>query len=92
DKMGAHLIKHDGAQGIHFAVWAPNAQRVSVVGDFNNWDGRRHVMRFRADSGIWEIFAPDVPVGVAYKLEIRGKDGVLLPLKADPFARRSELR
>ncbi|NNG69004.1 1,4-alpha-glucan branching protein GlgB [Rhizobium laguerreae] len=92
DKMGAHLIKHDGAQGIHFAVWAPNAQRVSVVGDFNNWDGRRHVMRFRADSGIWEIFAPDVPIGVAYKFEIRGKDGVLLPLKADPFARRSELR
>ncbi|MGO7422166.1 alpha-amylase family glycosyl hydrolase, partial [Rhizobium ruizarguesonis] len=92
DKMGAHLIKHDGAQGIHFAVWAPNAQRVSVVGDFNNWDGRRHVMRFRADSGIWEIFAPDVPIGVAYKFEIRGQDGVLLPLKADPFARRSELR
>ncbi|MBB3137571.1 1,4-alpha-glucan branching enzyme [Rhizobium pisi] len=92
DKMGAHLIKHDGAQGIHFAVWAPNAQRVSVVGDFNNWDGRRHVMRFRADSGIWEIFAPDVPLGVAYKFEIRGQDGVLLPLKADPFARRSELR
>ncbi|MBX5197423.1 1,4-alpha-glucan branching protein GlgB [Rhizobium sp. NZLR10] len=92
DKMGAHLIKHDGAQGIHFAVWAPNAQRVSVVGDFNNWDGRRHVMRFRSDSGIWEIFAPDVPIGVAYKFEIRGQDGVLLPLKADPFARRSELR
>ncbi|WP_434733157.1 1,4-alpha-glucan branching protein GlgB [Rhizobium sp. YTUHZ044] len=92
DKMGAHLIKHDGAQGIHFAVWAPNAQRVSVVGDFNGWDGRRHVMRFRADSGIWEIFAPDVPLGVAYKFEIRGHDGVLLPLKADPFARRSELR
>ncbi|MBX4957782.1 1,4-alpha-glucan branching protein GlgB [Rhizobium lentis] len=92
DKMGAHLIRHDGAQGIHFAVWAPNAQRVSVVGDFNNWDGRRHVMRFRADSGIWEIFAPDIPLGVAYKFEIRGHDGVLLPLKADPFARRSELR
>ncbi|WP_064694308.1 1,4-alpha-glucan branching protein GlgB [Rhizobium aegyptiacum] len=92
DKMGAHLIRHDGAQGIHFAVWAPNAQRVSVVGDFNNWDGRRHIMRFRADSGIWEIFAPDVPLGVAYKFEIRGHDGVLLPLKADPFARRSELR
>ncbi|WP_454851707.1 1,4-alpha-glucan branching protein GlgB [Rhizobium binxianense] len=92
DKMGAHPIRHEGAQGFHFAVWAPNAQRVSVVGDFNNWDGRRHVMRFRADSGIWEIFAPDVPVGVAYKFEIRGKNGVLLPLKADPFARRSELR
>ncbi|UWU20284.1 1,4-alpha-glucan branching protein GlgB [Rhizobium sp. CB3060] len=92
DKMGAHPLKHEGVQGFHFAVWAPNAQRVSVVGDFNNWDGRRHVMRFRSDSGIWEIFAPDVPAGVAYKFEIRGHDGVLLPLKADPFARRSELR
>lgn len=92
DKMGAHPLKHEGVQGFHFAVWAPNAQRVSVVGDFNGWDGRRHVMRFRADSGIWEIFAPDVPAGVAYKFEIRGHDGVLLPLKADPFARRSELR
>ncbi|MBO9125701.1 MULTISPECIES: 1,4-alpha-glucan branching protein GlgB [unclassified Rhizobium] len=92
DKMGAHWIKHEGAQGIHFAVWAPNAQRVSVVGDFNNWDGRRHVMRLRAGAGIWEIFAPDVPTGFAYKFEIRGQDGVLLPLKADPFARRSELR
>ena len=92
DKMGAHWIKHEGAQGIHFAVWAPNAQRVSVVGDFNNWDGRRHVMRLRAGAGIWEIFAPDVPTGVGYKFEIRGQNGVLLPLKADPFARRSELR
>jgi len=92
DKMGAHPLKHEGVQGFHFAVWAPNAQRVSVVGDFNNWDGRRHVMRYRSDSGIWEIFAPDVPAGVAYKFEIRGQDGVLLPLKADPFARRSELR
>jgi 1,4-alpha-glucan branching enzyme len=92
DKMGAHWIKHEGAQGIHFAVWAPNAQRVSVVGDFNNWDGRRHVMRLRAGAGIWEIFAPDVPTGVAYKFEIIGQNGVLLPLKADPFARRSELR
>lgn len=92
DKMGAHWIKHEGAQGIHFAVWAPNAQRVSVVGDFNNWDGRRHIMRLRAGAGIWEIFAPDVPTGVAYKFEIRGQNGVLLPLKADPFARRSELR
>ncbi|MDL2405494.1 1,4-alpha-glucan branching protein GlgB [Rhizobium calliandrae] len=92
DKMGAHPLKHEGVQGFHFAVWAPNAQRVSVVGDFNNWDGRRHVMRFRSDSGIWEIFAPDIPPGVAYKFEIRGHDGVVLPLKADPFARRSELR
>jgi 1,4-alpha-glucan branching enzyme len=92
DKMGAHPIRHDGADGFHFAVWAPNARRVSVVGDFNEWDGRRHVMRLRQDTGIWEIFVPDVPSGAIYKYEIVGKNGELLPLKADPFARRSELR
>ncbi|AFL53836.1 1,4-alpha-glucan branching enzyme [Sinorhizobium fredii] len=92
DKMGAHPISHEGAEGFHFAVWAPNARRVSVVGNFNDWDGRRHVMRLRADTGIWEIFIPGVPIGAPYKYEILGKDGTLLPLKADPFARRSELR
>ena len=92
DKLGAHLIRHDGADGVHFAVWAPNAQRVSVVGDFNDWDGRRHVMRLRRDTGIWEIFAPDIGPGRAYKYEIIGADGVRLPLKADPFAFQSELR
>ncbi len=92
DKMGAHPIHHEGVEGYHFAVWAPNAKRVSVVGGFNDWDGRRHVMRLRKDTGIWEIFAPDVTAGFAYKFEIVGPDGKLLPLKADPFARRSELR
>ncbi len=92
DKMGAHPLSHEGAEGFHFAVWAPNAQRVSVVGDFNSWDGRRHQMRLRIDTGIWEIFIPGVPEGVPYKYEIIGKNGELLPLKADPFARRSELR
>ena len=92
DKMGAHLIHHEGSDGVHFAVWAPNARRVSVVGDFNDWDGRRHVMRLRTDVGIWEIFAPGVKAGAAYKFEIIGPDGERLPLKADPFARRSELR
>ncbi|WP_339761332.1 1,4-alpha-glucan branching protein GlgB [uncultured Hoeflea sp.] len=92
DKMGAHLIHHEGTDGVHFAVWAPNARRVSVVGDFNDWDGRRHVMRLRADVGIWEIFAPGVRPGARYKFEIIGPDGKTLPLKADPFARRSELR
>ena len=92
DKMGAHPLKHEGVDGFHFAVWAPNAQRVSVVGDFNNWDGRRHVMRLRSDTGIWEIFAPDVAAGSAYKFEIIGKSGELLPLKADPYARRGEMR
>jgi len=75
DKMGAHPLKHEGVEGFHFAVWAPNARRVSVVGEFNNWDGRRHVMRLRQDTGIWEIFAPDVRAGAAYKFEIIGKDG-----------------
>lgn len=92
DKLGAHPIRHQGVDGVHFAVWAPNARRVSVVGDFNRWDGRTHVMRLRVDTGIWEIFAPDVPVGSAYKFEIVGVNGNVLPLKADPFARRSELR
>ncbi|GLI99089.1 1,4-alpha-glucan branching protein GlgB [Sphingobium sp. BS19] len=92
DKLGAHLIDHEGAVGTHFAVWAPNARRVSVVGDFNQWDGRRHAMRLRADSGIWEIFVPNVGPGHAYKYEIISGIGVVLPLKADPFAFRSELR
>ena len=58
DKLGAHPMHHEGHDGVHFAVWAPNASRVSVVGDFNGWDGRRHVMRKRLDTGIWEIFVP----------------------------------
>ena len=92
DRMGAHPMRHEGAEGVHFAVWAPNARRVSVVGDFNGWDGRRHSMRLRRDTGIWEIFVPDARPGLVYKYEIIGPDGVRLPLKADPFARASELR
>ncbi|RWE55653.1 1,4-alpha-glucan branching protein GlgB [Mesorhizobium sp.] len=92
DKLGAHLIDHEGASGVHFAVWAPNARRVSVVGDFNEWDGRRHTMRVRRDTGIWELFIPDIGAGRPYKYEIIGPDGVRLPLKADPFAFKSELR
>ncbi|MEM8570155.1 MAG: 1,4-alpha-glucan branching protein GlgB [Pseudomonadota bacterium] len=92
DKLGAHEIRHDGADGVHFAVWAPNARRVSVVGDFNAWDGRRHSMRLRADIGIWEIFVPNVTSGLHYKFEVIAHDGTRLPLKADPFARASELR
>jgi 1,4-alpha-glucan branching enzyme len=92
DKLGAHLISHEGANGVHFAVWAPNARRVSVVGDFNEWDGRRHSMRHRVDTGIWEVFVPDLGAGRPYKYEIIGPKGEKLPLKADPFAFRSELR
>jgi 1,4-alpha-glucan branching enzyme len=92
DKLGAHLISHEGVTGVHFAVWAPNAQRVSVVADFNDWDGRRHVMRRRVDIGVWEIFIPDIANGRSYKFEIIGADGKKLPLKADPFAFAAEFR
>ena len=92
DKLGAHPLRHEGADGVHFAVWAPNARRVSVVGDFNGWDGRNAGMRRRGDAGVWEIFLPAVRVGQAYKYAIVAADGVLLPLKADPFAFRAEYR
>jgi 1,4-alpha-glucan branching enzyme len=91
-RLGAHLVTHEGVAGVVFAVWAPNAQRLSVVGDFNNWDGRRHQMRRRIDSGVWEIFAPDLGVGAVYKYEIIGASGELLPLKADPCGFGAELR
>eukprot|EP01037_Dinobryon_pediforme_P024316 gene24316-26072_t len=92
ERLGAHLMTHQGVAGVHFAVWAPNARRVSVVGDFNAWDGRRHQMRKRIDSGLWEIFVPDVGEGTGYKFEIFSRDGHLLPLKADPFGFGAELR
>ncbi|MCV0396102.1 MAG: 1,4-alpha-glucan branching protein GlgB [Rhizobiaceae bacterium] len=92
DRLGAHVIDHEGASGVHFAVWAPNAKRVSVVGLFNGWDGRRHVMRLRRDTGIWEIFVPGIGEDEPYKFEIVGPRGERLPLKADPFAFRSEFR
>ena len=92
DKLGAHAITFEGVAGTHFAVWAPNARRVSVVGPFNDWDGRRHPMRVRFNTGIWEVFIPGVGAGTLYKFEILGADGTLAPLKADPFAFRSELR
>ena len=92
DRIGAHILDHEGARGVHFAVWAPSAQRVSVVGDFNRWDGRRATMRHRLGSGMWEIFVPDLGAGTIYKFEIIGADGKLLPLKADPIAFASELR
>ncbi len=92
DKLGAHAIEHEGVDGVHFAVWAPNARRVSVVGDFNAWDGRRHVMRRRVDTGVWEIFVPGLGEGTLYKYEIVGDDGTLLPLKADPVGFGAEFR
>lgn len=92
DKLGAHVIVHEGVAGVHFAVWAPNARRVSVIGDFNAWDGRRHVMRRRLGTGIHEIFIPGVTAGALYKYEIIAADGTLLPLKSDPFGFAAELR
>ena len=92
DKLGAHAMTFEGVDGTHFAVWAPNARRVSVVGAFNDWDGRRNPMRCRLDTGIWEVFIPGIGPGTVYKYEIVGADGTLLPLKADPYAQRSELR
>ena len=91
-KLGAHLIEHQGTSGVHFAVWAPNASLVSLVGDFNDWDHRRHPMRRRSDIGVWEIFIPDIGAGRAYKFRIVAADGTVLPLKADPYAFAAELR
>jgi 1,4-alpha-glucan branching enzyme len=84
EKLGAHRIVVGSTTGVFFAVWAPNAKRVSVIGDFNGWDGRIHAMRLLAPSGIWEIFIPGLPDGEKYKFEIRTRQGTLLQ-KSDPF-------
>ena len=84
EKLGAHPITHEGVDGVAFAVWAPNARRVSVVGDFNAWDGRRHPMRRRLGPGLWELFIPGLSVGELYKYEIISAHGERMPLKADP--------
>ena len=89
ERFGAQLATYDGIDGVRFAVWAPNAQRVSVVGNFNNWDGRRHPMRQRLPSGVWELFIPRLQAGEVYKYEILGPGG-LLALKADPMALATE--
>ncbi|MGN6582180.1 MAG: 1,4-alpha-glucan branching protein GlgB [Rhizobiaceae bacterium] len=86
ERLGAHPMTLDGVAGVAFAVWAPNARRVSVVGDFNAWDGRRHPMRKRLGSGIWEFFLPGLERGLIYKYEIIGVHGEILPLKADPVS------
>ncbi len=90
--LGAHVMQQQGVGGVRFAVWAPNARRVSVVGSFNQWDGRRHAMRLRHQAGVWEIFVPHISLGDLYKYELLGCDGVVLPLKADPYARAAQLR
>lgn len=90
--LGATPRQMDGVDGTAFAVWAPNASRVSVVGDFNFWDGRCHPMRLRRECGVWELFLPGVGLGARYKFELLSRDGRLLPQKADPYARQAELR
>jgi 1,4-alpha-glucan branching enzyme len=80
EKLGAHPMTMDGVAGVGFAVWAPNATRVSIVGDFNGWDGRRHPMRFRAECGVWEMFLPGAGEGFLYKYEIASKKGDLMAL------------
>jgi len=90
--LGAHPKVIDAVPGVRFAVWAPNARRVSVIGDFNAWDGRRHPMRSRGGGGVWEIFIPHVALGDRYKFELLAGDGTLLPAKADPYAFAAELR
>jgi 1,4-alpha-glucan branching enzyme len=89
--LGAHCRIVNGIEGVLFATWAPNAERVSIVGDFNHWDGRRHPMRSRGDSGIWELFMPGLVAGNYYKFEIRDRHGNL-HLKTDPYGRRFEMR
>ena len=92
EKLGAQCCAQHGVQGVNFAVWAPNAKRVSVVGNFNEWDGRRHAMRNRGGVGIWELFIPDLFEGELYKFEILPKEGDVPFSKADPFAISTELR
>jgi 1,4-alpha-glucan branching enzyme len=89
--LGAHVTSMDGVTGVRFAVWAPNARRVSVVGTFNDWDGRRHPMRLRFGAGIWELFIPRLGAGTLYKYEIVSSWGETLPLKADPVAWAAEI-
>jgi 1,4-alpha-glucan branching enzyme len=90
EKLGAHVLEIDGVAGTAFAVWAPNARSVSVVGDFNSWDGRLNPMRSLGSSGIWELFVPGIGEGAAYKFEIRTQDG-RLRIKADPLAFAAEV-
>jgi 1,4-alpha-glucan branching enzyme len=90
-KLGAHIMEIDGVTGVRFAVWAPNARRVSVTGDFNEWDGRRYAMRTLGSSGVWEIFIPGLGRGTVYKYEVKAQNGDIF-LKSDPYAYFAELR
>ena len=90
--LGAHQLEHQGVAGVRFAVWAPNAERVSVIGDFNGWDGSRHRLWLRDEAGIWELFVPGIEAGALYKFEIRNRESGTVVTKTDPYGRRFELR
>ncbi len=92
ERLGAHVRDHQGFRGVHFAVWAPNAERVSVIGNFNHWDGRRHPMHSCGAGGLWEIFIPDLCQGEVYKFEIKSRHNGYLVEKADPYGFAAELR
>ena len=92
EKLGAHEMKVQDTAGVFFAVWAPNALRVSVIGGFNKWDGRRHMMRMRGSTGIWELFIPGIKEGALYKFEVKSRYKGFIGEKADPYAFYSELR
>lgn len=91
EALGANIVSMEGVDGVRFAVWAPNAERVAVIGDFNAWDRRRHPMRLRPSAGVWEIFIPRLGAGSRYKFDIVGPGGMRLPDKADPVAQQAEL-
>jgi len=92
DMLGAHQVECQGVRGTRFAVWAPNAERVSVIGDFNRWDGRIHPMRAHGSSGVWDIFIPELPAGSLYKFEIRNRQSSQILVKADPYGFSFEVR
>ncbi|MCP9439696.1 MAG: 1,4-alpha-glucan branching protein GlgB [Nitrospira sp.] len=92
ERMGAHVRRVENVEGVHFVVWAPNAARVSVIGDFNRWDGRCHPMTNRGPTGLWELFIPELQEGSLYKYEILSRQNGALLVKADPYARAGELR
>src|SRR4249919_1994626 len=90
EKLGARVIEHDGVKGVHFAVWAPNARGINVVGDFNSWNGSKHPLRALEQSGYWETFVPGLAQGATYKFEILGADGRRV-LKSDPCGHYFEI-
>jgi 1,4-alpha-glucan branching enzyme len=90
--MGSHAVEMNGVKGVRFALWAPNAERVSVVGEFNNWDGRIHAMRSHGSSGVWELFLPEIKRNALYRYEIRNRNTGQLLIKTDPYAQGYELR